>query len=89
MQLRYLLVGFLLLPFARPMVLGAADVTARVIDRLGRPVTNAVLDIHWLKSVSKDDVRKIGLVKLTSDGDGIVKGSYDERSVPKGEDIWV
>jgi len=28
-------------------------------------------------------------VKLTSDRDGIVKGSYNETSVPKGEDVWV
>jgi hypothetical protein len=89
MQPRYTLVGFLLLLVAWPTGLCAADVTAKVIDRLGRPVTNAVVDIHWLKSVSKDDVRKIDLVKLISDRDGIVKGTYDETSVPKGEDIWV
>ena len=89
MQPRYVLVASLLLLVARPMVLCAADVTAKVIDRLGRPVTNAVVDIHWLKSVSKDDVRKIELVKLVSGRDGIVKGTYDETSVPKGEDIWV
>jgi hypothetical protein len=86
---RYAFVGFLLLLVARPMVLWGTDVTTKLIDRLGRPVTNAVVDIHWLKSVSKDDVRKIDLVKLTSDRDGVVKGTYDETSVPKGEDIWV
>ena len=82
-------VGILLLLVARPVIVCAADVTAKVIDRLGRPVANAVIDIHWLKSVSKDDVRKIDLVKLVSDRDGIVKGTYDEASVPKDEDIWV
>ena len=89
MQRRYALLAVLLLLVVRPTMLCAADVTAKVIDRLGRPVTNAVVDIHWLKSVSKDDVRKIDLVKLVSDGNGIVKGTYDETSVPKGEDIWV
>jgi hypothetical protein len=89
MQPRYALLGFLLLLVARPMVLCAAEVTAKVIDGLGRPVTNAVVDIHWLKSVSKDDVRKVDLVKLISDRDGIVKGTYDETSIPKGQDIWV
>src|SRR5438128_1999165 len=71
-------VGILLLLVARPVTVCASDVTAKVIDRLGRPVANAVIDIHWLKSVSKDDVRKIDLVKLVSDRDGIVKGTYDE-----------
>jgi hypothetical protein len=79
----------MILLVARPMAASAADVTAKVIDRLGRPVTNAVVDIHWLKSVSKDDVRKIDLVELISDRDGIVKGAYDETSVPKGEPTWV
>jgi hypothetical protein len=89
MQPRYTLLGILLLLATRPVIVCAADVTAKVIDRLGRPVANAVIDIHWLKSVSKDDVRKIDLVKLVSDRDGIVKGTYDEASVPKDEDIWV
>src|SRR5262249_43603303 len=89
MQLPCALLGILFLVVARPMIVCAADVTAKVIDRLGRPVVNAVVDIHWLKSVSKDDVRRIDLVKLVSDRDGIVKGTYDETSVPKGEKIWV
>ena len=89
MQRRYTLLGLLLLVVVQPTGVRAADVTAKVVDRLGRPITNAVVDIHWLKSVTKDDVRKVDLVRLTSDGDGVVKGSYDETSVPKDEDIWV
>lgn len=88
MQPRYTLVGFLLLLAARPMVLCAADVTAKVIDPFGRPVTNAVVNIYWLKPVSTNDVREIDLVKLISDRNGIVKGTYDAKSVPKGRDIW-
>ncbi|MBE0540658.1 MAG: hypothetical protein IH623_04645 [Verrucomicrobia bacterium] len=60
-----------------------------MIDRLGRPVTNAIVNIHWLESVSKDDVREVGLVKLTADSNGIVKGTYDETTIPPDEDIWV
>lgn len=86
-QPRYILVGFLLLLIARPTALSAADVTAKVIDRLGRPVANAVIDVYWLKSVSEDDVHKIDLAKLVSDRDGLIQGTYDETSVPKGEDI--
>jgi hypothetical protein len=89
MRTCYVLAGVLVLLVDRPTAVSAGDLTAKVIDRLGRPVTDAVVDIHWLKSVSKDDVRKIDLVKLVSDRDGIVKGTYDEKSVPKGEHIWV
>lgn len=87
--LRYALVGFLLWLVPQPEVLCAADVTTKVVDCLGRPVANAKVDIHWLKSVSKNDVRKIKLVNVTSDRNGVVKGTYDETPVPKGEDIWV
>ena len=89
MQSHRPLVAFLFMLVARPMILCAADVTAKVVDRLGRPVADAVVDIYWLKSVSKDDVRQIDLVKLTSRRDGMVKGTYDETSVPKGQEIWV
>lgn len=89
MQPRYVLVGFSLVLAAGAISLCAADVTAKVVDRLDRPVSNAVVDINWLKSISKDDVQKINLVKLTSDSNGIIKGAYDEKAIPKGEDIWV
>jgi hypothetical protein len=89
MQPRYPLLGVLFLLVAPPMIVCSVEVTAKVTDRLGRPVTNAVVDIHWLKSVSKDHVRKIDLAKLVSDRNGIIKGTYDETAVPKGEDIWV
>jgi hypothetical protein len=73
----------------RTATVSAANVSARVIDGLGHPVHNAVVDIHWLKVVSKSDVRRIALVKLVSDRNGIVRGTYDETTVPAGENIWV
>jgi hypothetical protein len=79
----------LLLLTLPPCVIHAAEVATQVVDPLGRPVAGAVVDIHWLKRVSKDDVRKIDLVKLVSDSAGIAKGKYDETSIPNGEDIWV
>jgi hypothetical protein len=63
-------------------------VTTKIIAPLGRPISNAVVNIYWFKSVSTNDVRQIDLVKLISDRNGIVKGIYDEKSVPKGRDIW-
>jgi len=67
----------------------ARDVTAKVIDGLGRPVKGAVLDIHWLKSTADDDVRRVNLVKLTSDENGVVKGAYSHTAIPNGETLWV
>jgi hypothetical protein len=41
--------------------------------RLGRPVTNAVVDIHWLKSVSADHIQTATFHK--------VKGRWKLRGV--------
>lgn len=84
---RRYLIRFLLLLI--PAMLSAANVSSKITDRLGRPVTNALVDIHWLKTVSQDHVIKVDLVKLISDGHGLVKGKYDEKSIPSGEDVWV
>jgi len=78
--------ALLLLP-VQPATVSAADVSAKVIDRLGHPVINAVVDIHWLNSVLENDVLRVGLVKLVSDRNGIVKGTYDEASISSYEDI--
>ena len=85
--LAFLLIVILL--SACPKTATGTDVSSKVIDRLGRPVTNAAVNIYWLKSVTKGDVREVSLVKLISDRNGIVKGSYEEKSIPVGEDIWV
>jgi hypothetical protein len=81
--------ALLLLLTMRLPILCAANVSAKVIDKLGRPVANVVLDVHWLKSVSKDDVRSIPLVKLVSDKNGLAKGKYDETAIPQDEHVWV
>ena len=86
---RYGYLALLLLLTVRLPTLCAAEVSAKVIDKLGRPVADVVLDIYWLKSVSKDDVRAIPLVKLVSGRDGLVKGTYDETVLPPGKEAWV
>ena len=73
----------------RPATTPAADVSAKVTDPFGRPVPDAIVEIFWLKPVSQDDARTINLAKLVSDRDGIIKGTYDEKSVPADEDILV
>lgn len=67
----------------------AAEVSAKVIDHLNRPVAGASFDMYWLKSVSKDNVKRIDLATLRSHGDGTIRGTFDESTIPKGEDFWV
>ncbi len=76
----------LLLAFAVPA--SAAEFSAKVVDRLGRPVAGAVVELYWLKSVSDDDVREISVLKLVSDRNGVIKGTYDDNALPAGEEIW-
>jgi hypothetical protein len=83
MQTRCASIAILLLVGVGLMMACAVDVSAKVVDGLGRPVANALIDIHWLKSVSEDDVRKVDLAKFLSDRDGLVKGTYDDGSKPK------
>src|SRR5437867_1052936 len=80
MQLHWGQLAALLLLAAGSTTRSATTISAKVIDPLGRPVANATVDVHWLKSIAAKDVRRVGLVKLMSDRNGIVKGTYDETS---------
>lgn len=68
--------------------LNAKEITTKIVDGLGRPVSNVKVNIHWLKSITEDDVREITLAKLKSDQNGLVNGSYDEATVPHDETIF-
>src|SRR4051794_27910815 len=89
MHTPYRKLTILLLLFVRPFMLCATDVNSKVIDGLGQPVPNALVDIHWLKTVSKGDVRKVDLVKIVSDRNGVVTGRFKETSIPPGQRIYV
>ena len=84
----YLVVIVMVLSGATRELVGAEFATA-IVDGLGRPVSNVVVDVHWLKSVSEKDVRKAPVLNLLSDGKGLVSGTYDASSIPKGESLWV
>lgn len=60
---------------------------ATIVDGLGRPISNAEVEVYWLNVVSENDVRKSKLLKLVSDQDGVIKGNYDDGSLPAGEKI--
>lgn len=68
--------------------LNAKEITTKVVDGLGRPVGNVKVNIHWLKTITEDDVQEITLANLISDQNGLVKGNYDETSVPHEETIF-
>jgi len=77
-----------LLLLLAPLPATASEFAARIVDGLGRPVAGAAVHVHWLKSES-DDVREVTLLELVSDAQGRVKGTYDEKSVPPDESIWI
>lgn len=78
----------LMLLISGTSTINAKEITTKVVDGLGRPVSNVKVNIHWLKAITEDDVREITLAKLKSDQNGLVKGNYDEASVPHGETIF-
>lgn len=79
---------FALLLIVTSCSLFAAEFSAKIVDRLGRPLPGATVSVYWLKRLSKDTVDSIELLKLNSQANGIVKGNYDEKTVPSGETIW-
>ncbi|NLD37793.1 MAG: hypothetical protein GX654_13080 [Desulfatiglans sp.] len=54
------------------------NLTAKVIDGLGRPLKDVVIKIQWYDNSNKDDVHTVDLLTLQSDEKGIVNGIWDE-----------
>jgi hypothetical protein len=67
----------------------ASSFTSQVKDGLDRPVAGVTLQIYWLKEESKTNLLQIDLAKAVSDTNGMFRGSFDEKTVPKGENIWL
>ena len=65
--------------FARWQVF-AAEFTAKVIDGLGRPLADAAFELEVLHTGSDGKVDRRERLQLSSDQEGSVKGSYDEKS---------
>jgi hypothetical protein len=86
--LRCCIAALFLLSIRSTTLLGV-DLSARVVDGLGRPVGNATVEIYWLQSFSETDVRKIDLAKLKSDRNGNIKKTFDESALANGRQIWV
>lgn len=67
----------------------AAEFSAKIIDGLGRPVLDAVVDVYWFGPESEKLARRVELVRVRTNQHGIAKGTYDEKSIPAGEMIYV
>jgi hypothetical protein len=80
-----ILIGLALLPRGT----SGKDFSVTVVDGLGRPVEGVLVDVHWLRKDPDREVRKADLLKVTSDAHGIAKGTYDEKTIPVGEEPWV
>jgi len=72
-----------------PPQLSGRGFSIRIVDGLGRAIPGVVVDVHWLRKDADGEVRKAELVKLTSNDKGVAKGSFDGKTIPAGEDVWV
>ena len=83
-----LLTGVLLLFLSVSPLLGK-DFNVRVVDGLGRPVPDVVVDVHWLKKEKDGAVQKAELATVKTNQKGIAAGTYDEKAIPADESTWV
>ena len=65
----------------------AAEVKTRVVDGNGRPLAAAIIEVKLKEENADGKVTNVNWLKLTSDRDGQITGSYDETRV-SGE-LWV
>ncbi len=65
------------------------DFSIRIVDGLGRPVPDVVVDVHWLKKAKDGEVQKAALATVKTDQKGVAAGTYDEKAIPADESTWV
>jgi hypothetical protein len=65
------------------------DFSIRIVDGLGRPVPDVVVDVHWLKKEKDGEVRKAELAKVKTNQKGVAAGTYDDKAIPADESTWV
>src|SRR6185369_9220941 len=80
-----------LLPLAVVMAwpLLGAEFSARIVDGLGRPVSDAILEVEIPKKRANGKIQQTESLKLSSDQNGVVKGKYDEKSIPADKSLSV
>jgi hypothetical protein len=56
-----------------------AEISARVIDGLGRPLPEATVEVRLTQKAASGKITNVYWLRLTADRDGRVKGRYDEK----------
>lgn len=79
----------LLLAGAVALPLLGEEFSARIVDGMGRPVFDATLEIKVPKKGADGKIQKTEWLKLSSDRNGVVKGSYDEKSLSADKSLSV
>ncbi len=63
--------------------LSGEDVSTRIVDGLGRPLSDVVAEIKWSERRADFTTgREVKLVTLRSDENGVVRGSFEHPAVP-------
>src|SRR5437773_2551812 len=79
----------LLLAAAMAWPLLGAEFSARIVDGLGRPVSDAIFEVEIPKKGANGKIQQTESLKLSSDQNGVVKGKYDEKSIPADKSLSV
>lgn len=61
------------------------QITARVIDGLGRPLSNATVEVEMTEKGEGGKVAQVHRLKMSSDQDGLVNWNYDETKISKDD----
>jgi len=79
----------LLLAVTMAWPLLGAEFSARIVDGLGRPVSDAIFEVEIPKKGANGKIQQTESLKLSSDQNGVVKGKYDEKSIPADKSLSV
>ena len=67
----------------------AEDITIRIADGFGRPISAASVEIYWYKQDANARERKVDLTNLVSDSNGIVSWRLIKKEVPAEVEVWL
>ena len=59
----------------------AAEIKTKVIDGLGRPLSNATIEVELTAKAADGKIIQVQRLKLSSDRDGLIIGSYDDKNI--------
>ncbi len=80
---------FVILPCVLPNRSGAVEITSRIVDGLGRPVSDVTVEIKYPKRGPDGNLGKIEWLKMISDKEGRIKVVYDQTLVPTNQTMWI